>query len=262
MFEAHLSQAAIFKKILDAIKELITDGSFDAASTGISLQAMDSSHVSLVSLLLKAEGFDHFRCDRGRSFGMNLKNLSSIIKCAGNDDKLTLKAEDDTDTICLVFENSETDKISEFEMKLMDIDVEHLGIPETQYAATVKMPASEFQRVCKDLSSFGDAVTMAVTKDGIKFSVSGDVGTGQVVLRQSSASDKKPEEQVSIDLQEPVTLSFALKYLNNFTKATSLSSSVYIKLSPDVPVCIEYKIENLGHIQYFLAPKIEENEAA
>lgn len=48
------------------------------------------------------------------------------------------------------------DKISDFEMKLMDIDSEHLGIPEAEYHAIVRMPSAEFARICKDLSSIGD----------------------------------------------------------------------------------------------------------
>lgn len=34
----------------------------------------------------------------------------------------------------------------------------------------------------------------------------------------------KPEEQVVIDMQEPVALTFALRYLNSFAKATPLSN--------------------------------------
>lgn len=52
------------------------------------------------------------------------------------------------------------DKISDFEMKLMDIDSEHLGIPEAEYHAIVRMPSSEFARICKDLSSIGDTGTL------------------------------------------------------------------------------------------------------
>ncbi|XP_058083378.1 proliferating cell nuclear antigen-like [Magnolia sinica] len=33
------------------------------------------------------------------------------------------------------------DKITDFEMKLMDIDSEHLGIPGVEYHAIVKMPS-------------------------------------------------------------------------------------------------------------------------
>ena len=42
----------------------------------------------------------------------------------------------------------------------MDIDSEHLGIPNTTYSATVKMPATEFQRIFRDLSSIGDSGTI------------------------------------------------------------------------------------------------------
>ncbi len=54
---------------------------------------------------------------------------------------------------------SDEDRISDFEMKLMDIDSEHLGIPDTDYNAQVKMPSAEFQRICRDLSTLGDTGT-------------------------------------------------------------------------------------------------------
>ena len=75
MFEARFAQGALLKKVLDSIKDLVTDANFDCAPTGFSLQAMDSSHVSLVSLLLRSDGFDHYRCDRNISMGMNLTNM-------------------------------------------------------------------------------------------------------------------------------------------------------------------------------------------
>lgn len=37
----------------------------------------------------------------------------------------------------------------------MNLDQEHLGIPETDYAAVIKLPSSEFQRIIKDLSQVG-----------------------------------------------------------------------------------------------------------
>lgn len=48
------------------------------------------------------------------------------------------------------------DRVSDFELKLMDIDSEHLGIPETDYKCSVKMPAGEFQRIMRDLATLGD----------------------------------------------------------------------------------------------------------
>ena len=220
--------------------------------------SQDSSHVSLVALLLRADGFDHFRCDRNISLGINLSSMSKVLKCCNNDDIVTLKADDQADTMTFMFENSNQDRISDFELKLMDIDSEHLGIPDTDYKCSVKMPAAEFQRICKDLSILGDTVTVAVGKEGVKFSVQGELGSGNMTVRSQTSVDTKEEDQVEVQFDEPVALNFALRYLNFFTKATPLSGTVLLSLSKDVPLVVEYRLEDLGHIRYYLAPKIED----
>jgi proliferating cell nuclear antigen len=65
----------------------------------------------------------------------------------------------------------------------------------------------------------------------------------------------------TITLDDEVNLTFALRYLNFFTKATPLSEQVTLHLSPDVPLMVEYNIAGKGFVRYFLAPKINEDEA-
>lgn len=260
MFEARLLQGSLLKKILDAMKDLVTDANFDCSSTGFSLQAMDSSHVALVALLLRSDGFEHFRCDRNITMGINLPNMSKMLKCANNDDIITVKAEDDGDTVTFMFESPNQDKISDFEMKLMDIDSEHLGIPEEEYEAVVTMPSAEFLRICRDLSTIGDTVQMDVSKDGVKFTTEGDIGKANIVCRPSNNTDGGPE--TTIKCKDPVHLTFALRYLNSFTKATPLTDKVVISLSKELPVQCEYEIPSVGYLRYYLAPKIEEDEGA
>lgn len=141
----------------------------------------------------------------------------------------------------------------------MDIDSEQLGIPDTPYKCTVKMPSREFERIVRDLQVLGDTCTIAVTKEGIRFGVSGAIGSGNILTRATSASEKE-EEHVLIDMEEPVELNFALRYLNFFTKATALSETVVISMSPEVPVVVEYPIGEFGYVKYYLAPKIDEEE--
>ena len=87
MFEATLTEASILKRVLDAIKDLVTEANFDCNTEGISLQAMDTSRVALVSFFLQAESFEEYRCDRPLSLGINLNSLTKIMKCANSDDK-------------------------------------------------------------------------------------------------------------------------------------------------------------------------------
>lgn len=257
MFEARLVQGSLWKKIIDAIKDLLNEAKWDFNSSGITLQAMDSSHVSLVSLSMRSEGFDTYRCDRNLSMGINLSSMAKIIRCSGNDDVITLKTGDDADTVTFVFESPNNEKVSDYEIKLLDIDQEQLGIPETEYSCVVKMPSGEFQRICRDLSQIGESVVICCTKEGVKFSASGDLGTGNIKLAQNSSADKE-EEAVIIEMNQAVTLTFALRYLNYFTKATPISQQVTLSMSADVPLVVEYKVADFGYLRYYLAPKIED----
>lgn len=213
--------------------------------------------MSLCAVVLKAEGFDNYRCDKSFALGINTPNFAKILKCAGNDDVVSLKCEEEADILTLVFESPAQDRVSDFEFKLMDIESEHLGIPDTEYKCTVRMPSAEFQRIIRDISVFGDTCAISVTKEGIRFSSTGDLGTGNIMLKNNTTVDKD-DDAIVIDMQEPVDLNFALRYLTLFTKATALGPTVTLSLSPDIPIVVEYPVGTMGHIRYYLAPKIDE----
>jgi proliferating cell nuclear antigen len=149
----------IAEQVVDAIKDLVQDCNFDCNDNGIALQAMDNSHVALVSMMLKSEAFQNYRCDRNIALGINLGSLTKVLRAAGSNDILTLKSEDAPDVVNLVFETADSARISEYDIKLMDIDQEHLGIPETDYASTITMPTVEFQRICRDLNALSESGT-------------------------------------------------------------------------------------------------------
>ncbi|KAK5990878.1 Proliferating cell nuclear antigen [Cladobotryum mycophilum] len=260
MLEARLDQAVLLKRLIDAIKDLVQDCNFDCNDSGIALQAMDNSHVALVSMLLKAEGFAPYRCDRNIALGVNLTSLTKVLRAAGDKDVVTLKAEDAPDVLNLLFESPEHDRVSEYDLKLMDIDQEHLGIPETEYAATITMPAAEFRRICTDLAAMSESVGIEASKDGVKFSCNGDIGNGSVTLR-SHTSVEDTSNSIQIALTEPVSLTFSLKYLVNFCKAAALSSQVKICLSSEVPLLVEYLVDTSNsYLRFYLAPKIGDDD--
>jgi len=259
VFEARMIQGNILKKILEALKELLNEATWDCSDSGIQLQAMDNSHVSLVFVDLKADGFDKYKCTRQISMGMSLTSMSKILRCAANDDSITIKAEDEPDKVTFMFENPRQEKVSDYEMKLMNLDNEQLGIPETDYQAVIKLPSSEFQRIVRDLGQFGDSVIIACTEKSVKFSSAGDIGTGNIKLLPTANQDKK-EEAVVIAVEEPVTLTFAVRYLNMFTKAATLASQVSLSMSPDVPLVVEYDMGDVGCMRYYLAPKIDDED--
>merc|ERR1711953_1017168 len=239
-------------------KDLCKDVNFDCSEKGLQVQSMDSSHVALVSLLLRESAFSEFKCDRPTSLGMNVDSLGKILKMCGPNDSLKLKWQNDADSVSFQCESGEEDRISEFDLKLMQIESEHMEVPEQHYKVTAKMPSAEFQKICRDLKEFGETMQIKASKEYIKFSVQGDVGTGNVMLKPRDA--EKPEDRVSLKVQEPVTANFALRYLVTFGKAAPLAGSVELGLGSDAPLMVKYVVESAekGHMQFYLAPKIDE----
>merc|ERR1712151_1447633 len=81
----------LLKKVVDAIKDLCKDVNFDCSEKGLQVQSMDSSHVALVSLLLRESAFSEFKCERPMSLGMNVDSLSKILKMCGAADSMRIK---------------------------------------------------------------------------------------------------------------------------------------------------------------------------
>merc|ERR1719203_713393 len=227
---------------------------------------------------LTESGFEQYRCDSEQCLGIQFSALSKILKCMTNRDSLSIQAQSDGDCVNFIFESMDQKRYSNFELKLNDIDQEQLGIPDTEYDTVIEMPATEFQRICRDLSAIGDTVTISATKQGVKFSVSGDIGAGDITIkgmmnRNGGGKVKKENDGngmdedgddngVKIALSEGVQQTFSLRYLNNFTKATGLSERVVLRMGTEVPLEVEYKIgdENFGALRYYLAPKIDDDE--
>ena len=312
MFEAQVRQGSMWKKIIEALKDLVTEANFQCTPEGMSIQAMDTAHVALVNLMLRQDGFVVYNNERTSVLGVNLTSMSKIIKTTETNDVITLRHEDESDVLSIVAQGDA--KTSEFNMKLMEIDAETMGIPEIEYVATVSIPSSEFTKICRDMAIFGDTVTVQVTREGVKFSASSDFAEGFVFLKSTAnvaaksggaakaepkaevkdedvktekkeevkvenddsdddtplvdqkkfnakAKDGKDESEtpdgVQITVGEPVTLSFALRYFTTFSKGGSLADRVCLYFAEDSPCLIEFKLEGLGYLRFYLAPKVE-----
>lgn len=114
MFEARLIEGNLLKQIVEAIKDLVTDANIDCGAEELSMQCMDSAHVSLVCIELTAAAFEQYRCDRPLFLGVNTASLSKVFKLMNKDDVLVLKAEDEPSSLSLMFEGAKNNTIADF----------------------------------------------------------------------------------------------------------------------------------------------------
>ena len=258
--EARLkNDAAFFKRLIDAVKEMVTEVVLDCSNDGIRMQAMDNSHIALINFFLdSSKAFSHYKCNVEMSIGINVVSLQKVLKLCNNEDILTLQKSNQEDKMNLLFESPNGSKISQFCVNLIDIEQEQLGIPEVKYKTYFSMSSQELVRICKDFKELADTVTISSdSKTGIKFSFCSDTTNGNVTLSPNSSMSDDSLPPTTINVNENTSASFSSKYLMLFTKGALMSQVVSVSLSNDLPLSLEYTFQE-GVLRYFMAPKMDD----
>merc|ERR1711862_748819 len=104
---------------------------------------------------------------------------------------ITIKATSQGDTVTILSEDTDKHRISDFQLRLLNISPQHLGIPEKNYDAVVKLPSVDFYKICKDLGSIGESLTIAVSMDSTVFSTKDVAERVSVTLKKKNGCRQK-----------------------------------------------------------------------
>ena len=121
------------------------------------------------------------------------------------------------------------------------------------------MSSGEFTRICRELYSLNETVNIETTKNVIKFGVNSESVGGMIKIEENDSDNLDEQTLINVE-DEGVNLVFALRYLNMFTKVSSLSQQVSLYLSKEFPLMVEYKLQQLGVLKFYLAPRISNDE--
>ena len=268
MCEAKLIQGNLFKKLIDCIKPLVVEANLTLSEDGLSLKCKDPQSVALVEMIMTTKAFEIFNNNFGASgqlkLGISMEGLQKFLKCSGDHDWITLRSEIGGDTMEMDFERPGALIRRFFSLNLVRIEMEELPNPMGIYPYEVTMSAREFERIIKDLSVIGESVTMRVDSECISFRAQGVLGKGNIVChsQEDDHTTDLGKDGVRIRTTTPETvceLSFGLKYLSTFCKASSVSDTVRLGFptleSHDVLI-VEYALpDQAGCLRWFLASR-------
>ena len=109
-------------------------------------------------------------------------------------------------------ENSTKKSHSHFNLRLLDINDEMFDAPDLPVVSITTFHTIEFQRLCRDISHIGSELVIERSFKKLGFRCIGDF------------AEQYTEYEMDSDTSEfePMKDTFSLKYLNLFTKATSM----------------------------------------
>ncbi|CAG5102571.1 Oidioi.mRNA.OKI2018_I69.chr1.g364.t1.cds [Oikopleura dioica] len=226
MFEAKFKKAETLKRIVDSVNPLLGAVFFNIKPEGIAMQSMDSGQVTLIQLVLRKQGFEHFRCDKEILLGVNITHLQKILKNIQPNETLLLQGSEN-DEIDIVFGHESAPHAYTYHMKLMEIDCEALDIPANNYCCSITMPTSEFDNLIKFMSTGGEYVKVDATSGQVIFSSEGQYGTAEMPFTELFNEDPKNKLLV-VDVKESICSDYILQYLQFFSKACCLSENTML----------------------------------
>lgn len=240
-------QASAIKSTFEVLKDILNDVNIYFRPSGMYIVTLDTARTSLIDMFLSADNFEEYHCECEEIIaGINISNTYKLLKVITNNDilKIEIKSKE-----YMNFEiTSEIKKTStNFQLKLLDINESRIEIPVITMTSNTILPSTDFQRLCRDMSNIGTDIEITRIGNKIHLKCEGDFANQETII-------ECPDESTEMKGL------YSLKYLNIFTKATSMCSSVQIMQEEGNRFLIlKYNVANLGEVRFYLATKVSDD---
>ncbi|AGE52656.1 putative DNA polymerase sliding clamp 2 [Paramecium bursaria Chlorella virus CvsA1] len=245
MFTIVSDAAETIKKLFVVFNDLVDIANLSFTNEGLSVQSMDTSHVSLVNLKIGKSYFKDYSIAQEATVGIKISNFVRILECVGNDEITISFTYDNPDELIIKSE------YSDFKMKTIDIETEEMEIPEMDIDVLIDADSNIIQKYLKNMAGFGDTVKIYTQDDVVHMKTAGEIGEVDLQIHDQR-----------VEIKGRLTCEFATRYLMTFAKAAGISKRVVIKLLDDQPGIFEYVFdaESDSKISFFLAPKVKDDD--
>lgn len=168
-------QGNAIRTLFEVLKEIVHDVSLRIDSTGVKLLTLDGARCALVYMRLRADAFEEFKCEGTFNLGLNMASMFKLVKTSGSHDTITLYMESATDNeLGIKIQNAEKNSVTDFKLKLLDVDDEVIKLPDVEFDSVITMPSAFFQRLCRDMLNISDTMIIKSTGDQLVLGCNGD----------------------------------------------------------------------------------------
>jgi len=235
------------RAVVEAIKPIVDEAVFTANSEGITFRAMDASHVSLLDISWKRDGFLEYECNEGEvTFGVRIDELLKLLRRIDKEQQVEISIADGE----MQLTASEGKRTRNYKLKLLDASKSETPVPKLSFNTKVTMLYDALVNALKDIDVISSIVEIYTNESMIKFYGKGDVGDAEVVYWQ--------DENTNIEMfnvKESKT-TYSLEYLLQMLNAVD-ADNVILEYSSKMPLRLQFLLPFRCDMQYYLAPRAE-----
>ena len=241
-------QASAFKAVFEVLKDVLNDVNIYFKKTGMRIITLDTARTALVDMFLSSDNFEEYTCDDDIIAGVNISNTFKLLKTITNNDIITMSITS-KEFIDIEIQNDAKKSNTKFNLKLLDINEDQIELPEIEMNVVTTMQSIDFQRICRDMNNIASDIAVRRCNNVFTLKCSGDFANQQTSIECCDTTGE------GFDLSGV----YSLKYMNIFTKATGMCSTVQILQEEENRfLVLKYNVANLGELKFYLATKVDE----
>lgn len=255
IFRLVTNTVAPIKHLMELLRDLLTEGVFECSDKGIRLYKTNQDETCIVYMKLEADKFDDFYCKNTISLPMRMDCLFRVIKLVENGETLSMYVDESDEHVLVVdrYNSSEHFRNSKY-IRTIESTEDPETLSKMNYKNIIKMNSTRFQKICKELSQFGQRVSITSTATTLSFKTDDDGDNYIPQEIQFLADDDELGISYASHDDETFNGIFTLKHLLQFSKCANLAENVLIYSKNEEYLTIQSDIMNLGRINICLAP--------
>ena len=253
-FVAKTHEGYVIKVLSELLSNNIKVGCFVVSKQGISFRMTDTVMRVCIDIELNAENFDTFNIENDQKIllGINMTHLRKMLKPVKKKESIEfMKKNSTTDELSIKICPKETNgKTTISFIKIQEIQTIDMTLP-SEYDDYVSIPASDYQKMCKDMDSISQDIEIKATKSTIQFTSDMTGIYSRSILFGTPLTNQ--EEDV-VYLQH-----FESERLSNLSRmsglGTSTSSIIQVFSKTGLPILFKTNVGSLGKMRIFVKSK-------
>lgn len=240
------ANSKLLKKIFNFSKDVNKEINILFTEEMMDITCMGESFCTFVQIHIPSSSFSEYEVSEATEVGLNMDVLCKCLSASKDNDiiEFSMSSEDHLDV-------SIADRY-DYQLPTIDILEERLEVPDTQYEINYEIKCSNFSDTIKNLAQFCDDSLLSIEEKKIEWSSSFSDQSGKMNISWTE------EDILSYNCEDVFSGSFSIKYLSEFIKINTISDNMKLFSSTGIPLHLHVAHEDI-HINYFIAPKIEED---
>jgi len=275
------SKMEMFVALFQLLKNWGSHLNLHFEKTHLYIQSMDKSHICLSSITIKDKWFSSYSVDNITNISLDTTNFATMMNYALKHSKMEIKFEDEVDPDKLfinlssnngssiskdvievldLLDAKKTKKIKKkevqnkfdhfFELGLIDVEQDILGIPDVEYDVDLIMKSDNFSELMSELMVFGSNLNIVCSEDILEFNASGDTGKLKVNIPIDDLNEYAISEGETLDI------SYSLNHIGKMCLSNKLGQYVSLSISSEYPMAMKYDLGDESTVAFYIAPKI------